>query len=148
MLAEALGVYSISEEESQLCFDIFCDGEAGFPIDHLGDAVRACGFNPSDARTEMFKNQYDKNADGIIEQAEWNAVCNDLRRNAKPSMLSIESQFRVFAKGAESVSTEEITHVMTKMGNYTPEETKAMLSVIDKNNDGNVDYMEFQQMLR
>ena len=37
---------------------------------------------------------------------------------------------------------------MTKMGNYTPEETKAMLSVIDKNNDGNVDYMEFQQMLR
>lgn len=60
----------------------------------------------------------------------------------------IKAAFEVVAKGSGSISTAELTFVMTSLGDaLTEDEAKSMVKVVDANGDGNVDYTEFNVML-
>jgi len=122
------------------------DGE--LDAEKLGDAIRAYGFNPSDAEVMEIANKYDTNADGKIDYGEWQSIAKGMVAGSDAELQEdIKKHFATLAKGEPTITTGELSHVCQTLGaKLDKEEADAMVKVVDGNGDGNVDAGEFMLM--
>jgi len=130
-------------------FDILRDQEDNLSVEKVGEALRAIGFNPTDAEVMDLVNKFDTNADGEISKAEWEEMVKDMDQFPKDNEEDIKNAFAVVAKGDPTISTAELTFIMTTLGTQLDEsEAQAMVKTVDANGDGSVDWTEFTVMLK
>lgn len=136
-------------EELREAFSIFDrDGSGSITSKELGIAMRSLGQNPSEEELETMMAEVDIDGNGELDFDEF---CDLMSRNKKEvtSYKAIEEAFKVFDKeGKGSIDRETFRHIMTTMGEkLTDEEVDEMLDEADADGDGEIDYLEFTQMI-
>jgi Ca2+-binding EF-hand superfamily protein len=130
-------------------FEIFSE-EGNISVDDLGAAVRSLGFNPDDAEVMAIVNKYDVNADGNLDYSEFAEIVKGLNTVLPDDVelkAKIQENFSILAKGATTITTGELSYVMTALGSKLEKPAaEAMVKVVDANGDGSVDYTEFLAM--
>ncbi|OQV24193.1 putative Calmodulin [Hypsibius exemplaris] len=99
--------------------------------------MRLLGQNPTEAELQDMINEIDEKVMG---------------RSASRSSSSeekIREVFRIFDKAGDGfISTEELRHLMTNLGErVTDEELEVMIGEADHDGDGQVDDEEFEDMM-
>merc|ERR1719231_697519 len=94
-------------------FDILRDQDPNLSVEKVGEALRAIGYNPTDAEVMDLVNKFDTNADGEISKAEWEEMVKDMDQFPKDNEEDIKNAFAVVAKGDPTISTAELTFIMT-----------------------------------
>lgn len=114
----------------------------------LGTVMRALGQSPTDGDIRTMINHADLNKNGSIDFDEFVKMMIGYQRRADPEQEMLEA-FRVFDKDSNGyISSEELRHVMTNLGEkLTDQEVAEMIREADTNGDGMVDYNEFIKLL-
>ncbi|XP_052767261.1 calmodulin-like [Mya arenaria] len=110
--------------------------------------MRSLGQSPTDTDIRTMINHADLNKNGSIDFDEFVKMMIGYQRRADPEQEMREA-FRVFDKdGNGYISSEELRHVMTNLGEkLTDQEVAEMIREADMNGDGMVDYEEFIKLL-
>eukprot|EP00039_Didymoeca_costata_P016606 m.300072 g.300072 ORF g.300072 m.300072 type:complete len:232 (+) comp16418_c2_seq41:455-1150(+) len=126
----------------------FSDETGLMPIEEIGNAVRAMGYNPSDTEIFQLEKDFNKNSNQKIDKGEWNGICENLPEPDDDELREqIKYNFDIVAKGAESIPLKELEFMTTRFGmKLSEKELQAMLREVDINGDGRVDYTEFLNM--
>lgn len=127
-------------------FAVYSDEKGrAMPLNNLGSAIRAIGFNPSDAEVQALGYKYDTDKDGFIDKKEWKLIYEDLQVPDDEELCeNIQSNFKIVAKGKDYLDREELESVFTSFGAaLSQEEIQDMIRVMDANGDGKVDCKEF-----
>lgn len=82
-LSECLGEHFVSNYDLLEAFDIFRDQLDAIPVENVGDALRALGFNPTESEVMQYINKYDTNADGHLDLEEWKAIVHAMKLSGK-----------------------------------------------------------------
>lgn len=88
--------------------------------------------------------------DGTISFEEFLAIMLDIRANDKRlTSADVEAAFRVFDPDRKGVvHQDELRHVLTTLGEkLSSEEVDEMLSLVEANPDGTIDYSELSKKL-
>lgn len=150
----ASSVDNLTEEqltEYKEAFGLFDkDGDGTITTKELGIVMRALGKNPTEQDLLDMINEIDTECTGTVDFPEFLALmCRPLR--APDSEQDIKEAFKVFDKDASgSISTQELRHVMTNLGEkLNEEEVDELLKEADKDNNGMIDYNWFvEQMVK
>lgn len=132
-------------------FMVYMNDAGNLPSDVVGDALRAMGYNPSDAEVMKIVNKFDVNADKEIDPDEWAAIVKSMPPpNDARIIEDVKASFGIMSKCAAGqeekaqVETAELEYVFTNLGaKLSPEDAATMVKVVDANSDGQVDYSEF-----
>lgn len=146
-VCDCFGEVYIDPLDAKEIYDVYRDQNEYMPTTAIGDAIRALGFNPTEAEAQDIANKCDINADGVIEPHEWELVLKDLK--IKQDVQSdAKLNFDIVAKATDSIPTTELMFVAKNLGiRMNEDELKRMLDVVDENRDGAVQYEEFLPML-
>ncbi|KAG5357677.1 Calmodulin [Yarrowia sp. C11] len=114
----------------------------------LGTVMRSLGQNPSESELADMINEVDANNDGTIDFAEFLTMMARKMKDTD-SEEEIREAFKVFDRDNNGfISSQELRHVMTSIGEkLTDEEVDMMIKEADANGDGRIDYNEFVQLL-
>ncbi|XP_027718167.1 calmodulin-2-like [Vombatus ursinus] len=110
--------------------------------------MRALGQTPTEAELQEIMNEVDASGNGTIDFSEF---LNVMARKMKDtdSNEDIQDAFRVFDKNRDGfISAGELRHVMTNFGEkLTDEEVEEMIKEADIDGDGQVNYIQFVEMM-
>ncbi|ODQ64286.1 calmodulin [Nadsonia fulvescens var. elongata DSM 6958] len=144
-MADQLSEQQISEfKEAFSLFDKDSDGQ--ITSKELGTVMRSLGQNPSES--ELADMISDIGNGGNIDFPEFLTMMARKMKDTD-SEEEIREAFKVFDRDNNGfISTQELRHVMTSIGEkLTEEEVSEMLREADRNNTGSVDYNEFVQLM-
>ena len=146
-MAENLTESQIAEfREAFSLFDR--DGDGTVDTKELGTVMRSLGQNPTQTELEDMVREVDADGSGDIDFSEFLQM---MSRKMKDTDCEeeIREAFRVFDKdGNGYITTEELRHVMTTLGEVmSNEEVDEMISEADVDGDGQVNYEEFVKMM-
>ncbi|XP_033018426.1 uncharacterized protein LOC117054078 [Lacerta agilis] len=124
------------------------DGHGAITTKELGTVIRSLGHNPTEAELQGMINKVDANGSGTVDFAEFLSLMAKQSRGSD-SEEEIREAFRVFDKdGNGYISTAELRHVMTNLGEkLTDEEVDEMIKEADVDGDGRVNYEEFVRVM-
>lgn len=111
--------------------------------------MRALGQNPTQQELSDLINEIDSNGDSMIEFSEFLTM---MARQIKE--IDIENEileaFKVFdSDGDGKISQTELTRVLTTIGEkLTDDEARQMLAAADTDSDGQIDIIEFANILK
>jgi len=120
------------------------DNDGVITKEELGAVLGQLGLKATIAEIEDMINEIDLDQTGTVDLEEFIKM---MTAETKPSNIEEEMRnaFRVFDKdNSGTISGDEIAQVMATFGqNLTEDELKFMISEVDKNGDGHIDYEEF-----
>lgn len=124
------------------------DGSGTISTKELGIVMKSLGESKSDAELEQIIAEVDVDGNGEIDFDEYLEMMAK-RMSYKGSADQIREAFKVFDKENKGYLTvDELRHIMTNLGErLEDEEVDEMLSIVDADGNGLVDYEEFTQML-
>lgn len=147
LICECFGEVYIDPDDANEVYHIYRDQEDFMPVDAVGDAIRALGFNPTEAEVQLIANQCDENGDGFIEPDEWQQILKTLKLRFDVRTDAREN-FDIVAKEGSSIPTQELIYLAQNLGmGLGPSELAGMLEIVDSNRDGEVQYEELLPML-
>lgn len=148
--------------ELKNAFSVFdTNGDGKICISELGAVLRSLGNDVSESDLKLIMKDVDTDNDGFISLKEFIECNNQVIAvgggdNKKANGEVEESQdlmrdaFNTFDKdGNELISADELHHVFLSLGDkdHTLEDCQRMISSVDKDGDGFVDYKEFQRLM-
>ena len=136
-------------KEYREAFDNFDkDHNGSISLKELGSMMKSLGQAPSDQDLREIISEVDLDGNGNIDFNEFITIMQKRTRDSDPEE-EIISAFRVFDKdGNGTLSTKELRHVMTTIGDkLTDEEVDQMIEEADVDGDGVINYEEFVRMM-
>ena len=130
-------------------FKIFDKDKDGYiTTKELGDVMKGLGQNPSEAELQNLINEVDIEGNGTIDLKEFIGLMAKKMKEPENEEEIIEA-FKVFDKdGNGLISSDELLHVMTSLGdNLTIEEVEELIKDADLDKDGYINYAEFVKLL-
>ncbi|KAM6437412.1 uncharacterized protein PHA67_024167 [Liasis olivaceus] len=142
----------LSEEKVAEVKDAFTlfdeDGDGLITTRELGTVMRSLGKNPTESELQSMINQLDANSNGKVDFPEFLSLMAK-RTRGSDSEEEIREAFRVFDRNGDGyISTAELQHVLTVIGEkLTGEEAKELIKEVDKKGDGKVNYEDFVRIM-
>jgi len=141
--------------ELEIAFKVFdANGDGQICIAELGAVLRSLGGEVSEDELQLIMDDADKNQDGFICLEEFKAVNRSFASKVgdagSPREDPIREAFATFDKdGNNLISADELRAVLQSLGDkgHTLEDCRRMISQVDKDGDGFVDYKEFESLL-
>ncbi|KAL4238029.1 hypothetical protein ACF0H5_002740 [Mactra antiquata] len=136
-------------KEFRQAFKLFDkDGSGTISTKELGIVMKSLGEAKSDAELAQLIAEVDVDGNGEIDFQEYLQMMAS-RMSFNGSAVQIREAFKVFDKDNKGFLTvDELRHIMTNLGEkLTDEEVDEMLSIVDADGNGEIDYEEFTQML-
>lgn len=115
-------------------FDLNGDGQLG--PDEIAAMMKHIGRNPADVKELMA--EMDENSDGVISKDEFKTMYG-MGRLA--SADDVKKSFEMFDKDGDGFVTHE--EIMKMCKNLSPDVAKQLISEVDKNNDGKINFNEW-----
>lgn len=124
------------------------DGDGTITISELGCIMRSLGQTPSDAELQDLIDEIDTDKSGTIDFTEFVKMMSKKTTHVNSESELIEA-FKVFDKDRnEFITSQELRHVMTNLGEkITEEEADIMIKEADLDGDGKINYEEFVKMM-
>lgn len=117
----------------------------------LGDSLDKLGIYISEEELSAMIEKIDINEDGCVDIEEFGALYETIM-DEKNEEDDIREAFKVFDQNGDGyITVEELRSVLNSLGlkqGRTAEDCKTMISKVDKDGDGMVDFKEFKQMMR
>jgi myosin light chain 6 len=133
-------------QEAFLLFDTRGDGM--IPSNQVGEVIRVLGQNPTEADVKRLQGQ-SQNADGRVSFDTFLPILQAVSQ--KPVTDTVEDfveGMRHFDKdGNGFISSAELRHMLTHLGEKMTEEDVESLIHGQEDNDGNVNYENFVKMV-
>jgi calmodulin len=124
------------------------DSDGKITTKELGTVMRSLGQNPSESELTDMINEVDVDSDGTIDFPEFLTM---MARKMKDTDLEAEiaEAFKVFDRNGDGkISAAELRHVLTSIGEKLSDaDVDQMIREADTNNDGEIDIVEFTQLL-
>jgi len=122
-------------------------GDNKIAASQLGDVLRALNENPTEQ--EIRKCGFSQNPDARISFETFFPILQTISKNRiLPSFEDFSEGFRVFDKEQNgTISSAELRHILTSLGEKLTEEEVDQLIVGQEDNQGNIQYEEFIKMV-
>ena len=142
--------------ELEMAFKVFdANGDGQICIAELGAVLRSLGGEVSEHELRLIMDEADTNHDGFICLEEFKAVNKSTLPNrigdaGSPTEDPIREAFATFDKdGNNLISADELRAVLQSLGDkgHSLEDCRKMISHVDQDGDGFVDYKEFESLL-
>ena len=146
-MADSLGEDKVNECKE--VFDLFDKDKDGcITTKELGDVMRALGANPTPSELVEMINQLDQNGSGLIEFNPFLEVFAEKIKDPNAELHIMEA-FKIFDKdGTGVISSHELRHVITTLGEkLTEEEADELIREADIDGDGTINYHEFVKIM-
>ena len=130
-------------------FDIFDkNGNGSICKEELGSLLRAVGENPTQREIDFFIKSCDKNKNNMIEFEDFRHLMKIIHRDSvreEDQQKTLQRAFKLFDKdGSGTIDKLELERVTTQLGeSLSKDELEQMLSLLDVNKDGKIDYDEY-----
>jgi calmodulin len=110
------------------------------------DVLRAVGLNPTEQHVQELLEEYDADNSGALSFAEFARLYVEELESVEEAD---KSAFQFFDKdGNGEISLVEFRQVLTQLGDPMPEEeVNTFFKLVDRNNDGKLQYDEFLEMV-
>ena len=144
---ENLSEEQISElKEAFILFDRDKDGK--ITVKEFAVIMRALGQSPSEADIRDYARQV-SSEDGLILLDDFLVCMAKQMKKPVDTVEELKEAFRVFDRdGTGYISTVELRHIMTTLGEkLSEEEANEMMKIADPNNTGKINYDEFAKFL-
>jgi calcium-binding protein CML len=141
-------IHKCEVAELEMAFKVFdANGDGQICISELGTLLRSLGGGEvTQEELELIMNDVDKDKNGFISLEEFKEVHNVGVQEGDP----IRQAFATFDKdGNNLICPDELRAVLQSLGEkgHTLEDCRRMISSVDQNGDGFVDFHEFQNLL-
>jgi calcium-binding protein CML len=127
------------------------DGDGSITKKELFDSLQNLGIHiPEDELTAMI-DKIDINGDGCVDIDEFGGLYTAIMDEQQNEDEDIMEAFKVFDQNGDGfITVEELRSVLISLGlkGRTLEDCKQMISKVDKDGDGMVNFKEFKQMMR
>ncbi|GAV04400.1 hypothetical protein RvY_14684-2 [Ramazzottius varieornatus] len=137
-------------EELREAFRIFDkDGDGSITKQELGTVMRNLGQCPSEDELQQMLNDIDSNGDGMFSFEEFVDIMSNMgafdSSNPEDEEKELRDAFRVFDKQCTGyITSSDLRAVLQCMGeSLTEEEIDDMISEVDLDGDGRIDFGEF-----
>lgn len=148
----AMAADGVDPAELKRVFQMFDQNSDGhISKKELSDSLDKLGiYIPEEELTAMIE-KIDVNGDGCVDIEEFGALYETIM-DEKNEEDDIREAFKVFDQNGDGyITVEELRSVLNSLGlkqGRTAEDCKRMISKVDKDGDGMVDFKEFKQMMR
>ena len=137
----------IESKDAFLLFDK--RGDSKIDSTQLGDVLRALGLNPTEAEIKKIVNEIDPHGTRRLTYEEFLPICRSQKqKKTQGTMEDFIEGLRVFDKdGNGTISSAELRHVLTSLGEkLSDEEVDSLLTGIE-DSQGQVNYEDFVKMV-
>eukprot|EP01083_Nonionella_stella_P068755 182773_1 len=138
------------EDELREVFQLFdVDGDGSITHIEVGRVLNRLGKKFDEAEVKAMIARIDKDGNGEIDFLEFLLMMTDRVKNLH-DVDEMKECFQVFdADGNGYITPEELCELMKSVGeNITQEDIKLMIGEADQNDDGLIDFEEFQKMIQ
>ncbi|KAJ4710067.1 Calcium-binding protein [Melia azedarach] len=127
-------------------FDVNGDGKIS--ASELGSIMSSLGHAPTDEELDKMMREIDSDGDGFIDYNEF-VELNTKGVDSDEILENLKDAFSVYdIDGNGSITAEELYEVLRSLGDdCTIAECKKMISGVDSDGDGTIDFEEFKVMM-
>ncbi|CAL4896467.1 unnamed protein product [Urochloa decumbens] len=150
---------SMDSSELRKVFQMFDkNGDGQITKKELGESLRNLGIFIPDEELDATMGKMDANGDGCVDVEEFGKLYRSMvgeghggaeKRDEEEEM---REAFNVFDQNGDGyITVEELRSVLASLGlkqGRTAEDCRRMISKVDADGDGRVDFTEFKQMMR
>jgi len=135
------------------CFDLFDSKKVEFlSADDLDEILRAMGFRPSKEELTAILEEIDEDGSGEIEFGEFCQLCAMFLvedPDIETMKRELKDAFRIYDKNGEGFITMETLRglISELLAPLTPEELDGIISELDEDGSGTMDFDEFCEMM-
>lgn len=145
-------IHTAEVAELEMAFNVFdANGDGQICLAELGAVLRSLGDGDvTEDELQLIMSDVDKNHDGVISLDEFKDVHCNVGEPGSPTDDPIREAFATFDKdGNNLICADELRAVLQSLGerDHTLDDCKRMISRVDLDGDGFVNYEEFQLLL-
>ncbi|XP_017079814.1 calmodulin [Drosophila eugracilis] len=136
-------------KDLEMAFALFdVDDHKVISIKHLGQLMQTVAQYPTDTELQDIYTEIDSDGSGELYLSDFLYIMSKRYENMTKED-EIIAAFRVFdQEGTGVISESEFRHIMKNMGEQmTDEEVEEIIRDADSDNEGNIDYVRFVNMM-
>ncbi|CAO2818968.1 unnamed protein product [Amaranthus hypochondriacus] len=142
----------MDQAELKRVFQMFDrNGDGKVTKKELNDSLQNLGIYIPDKELSQMIDKIDVNKDGFVDMEEFGALYKTIM-NEKDEEEDMREAFNVFDQNGDGfITVEELRSVLQSLGlkqGRTIDDCKKMISKVDVDGDGMVNYKEFKQMMK
>lgn len=148
MVKQKIGKQRLKEIKAK--FAIFDADDSGqINAAELATVLRAVGLNPTEHHVQDLLEEYDADDSGALSFAEFARLYVEELESVEEADRLFKNAFQFFDKdGNGEISLVEFRTVLTQLGDpMDDEEVSLFFKLVDRNNDGKLQYDEFLEMV-
>ncbi|KAJ1265271.1 hypothetical protein BS78_08G065500 [Paspalum vaginatum] len=153
-------ISSMDSSELRKVFQMFDkNGDGQITKKELGDSLRNLGIYIADDELDATMGKIDANGDGCVDVEEFGLLYRSIvdegqgpEGDKHDEEEEMREAFNVFDQNGDGyITVDELRSVLASLGlkqGRTAEDCRKMISKVDADGDGRVDFTEFKQMMR
>ncbi|KAJ8772169.1 hypothetical protein K2173_027346 [Erythroxylum novogranatense] len=120
------------------------NGDGKISLDELGDVLKSMGSTYTQAELDRVMKDVDADKDGFINLEEFSHLCR-----SSSGVSDLRDAFDLYDQNKDGlISSAELHKVLNSLGiRCSAEECVKMISSVDSDGDGSVNFEEFQKMM-